>query len=177
MEKSAAASSSYHDDMPAVLFRTSHHNTIYDVLRTRRGWKETDSDTDWDINWADTAWIREFFDSIHFEDHQRVNHFRNHYELTRKDLTIKNLKRMKRHLERNESAVEAQKFAFFPATFVLPAEYGLFVEEFKKTPGATWIMKPIGRAQVGFRSVTLGAVRLKCIANTFRATGQRHLPL
>ena len=29
----------------------------------------------------------------------------------------------------------------------LPAEYGLFVEEFKRTPGTTWIMKPVGRAQ------------------------------
>lgn len=82
------------DDLPAVLFRTSHHNTIFDVLRSRAGWEETHSDTDWDINWADTAWVRENFDHIHFEDHQRVNHFRNHYELTRKDLTIKNLKRM-----------------------------------------------------------------------------------
>ena len=30
---------------------------------------------------------------------------------------------------------------------MLPAEYGLFVEEFKRTPGTTWIMKPVGRAQ------------------------------
>ena len=28
--------------------------------------------------------------------HQRVNHFRNHYELTRKDLLVKNLKRTKK---------------------------------------------------------------------------------
>lgn len=55
--------------------------------------------------------------------------------------------RRKRHLERNESPIEASKFAFFPMTFVLPAEYGLFVEQFKKMPGATWIMKPIGKAQ------------------------------
>jgi len=29
-----------------------------------------------------------------------VNHFRNHYELTRKDLMVKNLKRHKKQLEK-----------------------------------------------------------------------------
>jgi tubulin polyglutamylase TTLL9 len=30
---------------------------------------------------------------------------------------------------------------------VLPQEYSLFLEEFKKSDGATWIMKPIGKSQ------------------------------
>lgn len=37
--------------------------------------------------------------------------------------------------------------SFWTGTFVLPSEYGMFVEEFKRSPGAIWIMKPIGRAQ------------------------------
>lgn len=37
--------------------------------------------------------------------------------------------------------------SFWTGTFVLPSEYGMFVEEFKRSPGAVWIMKPIGRAQ------------------------------
>lgn len=37
---------------------------------------------------------------MHLNDWQRINHFPNHYELTRKDLLIKNLKRAKRQLER-----------------------------------------------------------------------------
>mmetsp|Transcript_38671 Transcript_38671/g.95657 ORF Transcript_38671/g.95657 Transcript_38671/m.95657 type:complete len:363 (-) Transcript_38671:104-1192(-) len=76
-----------------------------------------------------------------------INHFRNHYELTRKDLLIKNLKRMQRSLIRDERTAEADMFDFFPLTFVLPADYGLFVEEFKQQQGAIWIMKPIGKAQ------------------------------
>jgi tubulin polyglutamylase TTLL9 len=135
------------DDQPTVVFRASLHNTIFDVMRNRPGWQETDSDTDWDFNWADVGWVREYFDHTHLEEHQRINHFRNHYELTRKDLLVKNLKRMKRQLERTDTHAEASKYSFFPATFVLPAEYGLFVEEFKRTPGVTWIMKPVGRAQ------------------------------
>ncbi|KAK2553155.1 putative tubulin polyglutamylase TTLL9 [Acropora cervicornis] len=36
---------------------------------------------------------------------------------------------------------------FFPTTFELPMEYHIFVEEFKRNPGTTWIMKPVGKSQ------------------------------
>ena len=106
-----------------------------------------DSETDWDVAWIDTGWLRENFDGMHLEEHQRLNHFRNHYELTRKDNLIKNLKRMQRQLQREGKEEEARKYDFFPGTYVLPADYGLFVEEFKQQAGAIWIMKPIGKAQ------------------------------
>ena len=134
-------------DEVMVLFRTSLHNTVCDVFSSQEGWQETRSDTDWDINWADVGWIRDFYDHIRFEEHQRVNHFRNHYELTRKDLMAKNLKRMRKHLAKHESIAESEKYNFFPTTYVLPQEYGLFLESFKKNAGSTWIMKPIGKAQ------------------------------
>ena len=149
------------DEQPTVVFRCSLHNTIFDVMRSRPGWQETDSDTDWDFNWADVGWVREYFDHTHLEEHQRINHFRNHYELTRKDLLVKNLKRMKRQLERTDTHAEANKYSFFPATFVLPAEYGLFVEEFKRTPGVTWIMKPVGL----FAGLVLPPCRVPVCAN------------
>ena len=81
-------------------------------------------------------------DQVHLEDHQRVNHFRNHYELTRKDLMAKNLKKMKRQLEREDKKDESKRYNFIPTTFVVPAEYGLFAEEFKRSPGI-YIMKPV----------------------------------
>ncbi|GBG28389.1 Tubulin polyglutamylase TTLL5 [Hondaea fermentalgiana] len=114
----------------------------------KRGWKETDSDMDWDIHWSDRDWIIDHFDNAHFETWQRVNHYRNDRELCRKDLLIKNLKRQKRQLERDGSA-EADAYEFFPDTFVLPREYAIFVETFKKAGAttATWIMKPIGKSQ------------------------------
>lgn len=80
------------------------------------------------------------------EDHQRVNHFRNHYELTRKDLLVKNVKRMRKQLERMEDHEEAAAYNFVPESFVLPGDYALFVEAFKRASG-TWIMKPVGGAQ------------------------------
>ncbi|TNN87716.1 Contactin-4 [Liparis tanakae] len=65
-------------------------------------------------------------------------------ELTRKNLMVKNLKRYRKNLERDVGHMEASKCDFFPCTFALPNEYHLFVEEFKRSPGSTWIMKPDG---------------------------------
>jgi tubulin polyglutamylase TTLL9 len=45
---------------------------------------------------CDTGWCHENLDRVRLAAHQRVNHFRNHYELTRKDLLVKNLKRTKK---------------------------------------------------------------------------------
>lgn len=109
--------------LPVVLFRTGFRNTVWDVMSARSGWKSTDrfvsagsctctctplcsslpspcnySELDWDVIWADVGWVRENFDRIHLDDHQRVNHFRNHYELTRKDLLVKNVNRMKKQV-------------------------------------------------------------------------------
>jgi len=125
----------------------SLRNTIYDALRNRPGWVETDSDTDFDFAWADVPWMRQNFDGLRLDETQRINHFRNHYELTRKDLMVKNLKRMTRSLQREDRAGEAQGYDFFPVTFILPNDYNMFVEEFKRNPGYTWIAKPVGKAQ------------------------------
>lgn len=64
-----------------------------------------------------------------------INHFPNHYELSRKDLLVKNIKRYRKDLERDGSALaerEKEKsdapggnkylhLDFIPVTFVLPA--------------------------------------------------------
>lgn len=57
---------------------------------------------------------------------------------------VKNLKRYRKTLEREAGRIEAAKCDFFPRTFELPSEYHLFVEEFKRSPGNIWIMKPVG---------------------------------
>ncbi|GLC33111.1 hypothetical protein PLESTB_000369300 [Pleodorina starrii] len=129
-----------------IRWRSSLKNTIYDVLQSKAEWVETESETDWDFFWADKGWIHHELDKMHLADWQRINHFPNHYELTRKDLLIKNLKRAKKQLEREERLSEAAQYNFFPLTFVVPSEYRMFVEEFKRS-GGVWIMKPIGKAQ------------------------------
>lgn len=132
-----------------IQFRTTFRNTIHDVLRSK-GWVETESDSEWDVAWVDKDWMRENYMALSpaFAEHQRINHFPNHYELTRKDNLIKNLKRTQRTLQREGYVEEAARYDFFPGTYVLPADYGLFVEEFKSHPSGTiWIMKPTGSAQ------------------------------
>lgn len=128
-----------------VRFRTSFSNTIYEVL-VARGWKETDHETEWDVHWAEREWVYEVFDTMHLEAHQKINHFRNGRELCRKDLLVKNLKRMRRNLQREGQVDQARAYDFMPVSFALPREYAMFVEEFKRS-GGTWIMKPIGSAQ------------------------------
>nr|XP_057940999.1 probable tubulin polyglutamylase TTLL9 isoform X7 [Doryrhamphus excisus] len=130
-----------------VHYKCGLPGTIQDVLKQRPGWVEVKDDGEWDFHWCEVGWLRENFDNSYIEEHVRINHFRNHYELTRKDFLLKNLKRYKRTLERDASCTEGSKCNFFPCSFALPNEYHLFVEEFKRNPGSTWIMKPAAKSQ------------------------------
>lgn len=40
------------------------------------------SDGEWDFNWCDVGWLRENFDHSYMEEHVRICHFRNHYEVS-----------------------------------------------------------------------------------------------
>lgn len=64
---------------------------------------------------------------------------------------VKNLKRHRKSLEKDIGRMEASKCDFFPCTFVLPSEYHLFLEEFKRTLGSTWIMKPVSPTETANR--------------------------
>ena len=130
-----------------IRFKTVFRNTILDVMRRRPGWKESTSDMDWDFHWSDREWIYDNYHYIHLEHWQRMNHFRNDRELCRKDLLIRNVKKHRRRLEREKRTEEAKALDFCPSTYILPNDYALFVEEFKKRPGTAWIMKPVGKSQ------------------------------
>jgi tubulin polyglutamylase TTLL9 len=128
-----------------VRYFTTFQNTIADVLASR-GWQEVREGEEFDFVWADREWVYNAFDRMHLESWQRLNHFRNGRELCRKDLMAKNMKKRRRALEKEGRHQEAELYNFIPTTFVLPREYALFVEEFKRNAGV-WIMKPIGSAQ------------------------------
>uniref|UniRef100_A0A8C3YML9 TTL family tubulin polyglutamylase complex subunit L1 n=1 Tax=Catagonus wagneri TaxID=51154 RepID=A0A8C3YML9_9CETA len=123
----------------------------------KRGWVQVTENEDWNFYWMSVQTIRNVFSvetGYRLSDDQIVNHFPNHYELTRKDLMVKNIKRYRRELEKEGSPLaekdESGKYLyldFVPVTYMLPADYNLFVEEFRKSPSSTWIMKPCGRAQ------------------------------
>jgi tubulin polyglutamylase TTLL1 len=70
-----------------------------------RGWmkcSEKDED-EWNIWWATVWTVRNIFNpksGIRLSENQMLNHFPNHYELTRKDLMVKNFKRFRKDLEK-----------------------------------------------------------------------------
>ena len=128
---------------------TVRHAIPYKVL-CARGWKEVDDDT-WDFFYADVGWIHENVPyasagntGLRLNDHQRVNHFPNHVELTRKDLMAKNVKRALKNAAKNGE--DASDYDFIPTTFILPNEGAMMLRHFREN-GGMWIMKPIGRAQ------------------------------
>jgi len=100
-----------------------------------------------------------------------INHFPNHYELTRKDLMVKNIKRYRRELEKDGNLLaEKDDFGsykylgrrlvlfknvnlflckdFIPVTYMMPADYNLFADDFRRDPNHTWIMKPAARGEI-----------------------------
>ncbi|KAF4524404.1 hypothetical protein B566_EDAN009320 [Ephemera danica] len=123
----------------------------------KHGWIQVGPDDDWNFYWAGTVTCRNLFSvdsGYRMNDFQTINHFPNHYELTRKDLLVKNIKRYRKELEREGSPLAERSetgrylhLDFVPITFILPADYNMFVEEYRKNPLSTWIMKPCGKSQ------------------------------
>ena len=77
-------------------------------------------------------------------EHQIVNHFPNHYELTRKDL-MKNMRRYRKELEggaRRDDASCVPDSSVSPSPPTTPSSW-----RSSAVPHATWIVKPTGKAQ------------------------------
>jgi tubulin polyglutamylase TTLL1 len=133
--------------MSTVLkYKSDLEKTVIISNFERRGWTRTTNDTDWNIYWASVQSIKSIFNHEfgRLSDSQLINHFPNHYELTRKDLMFKNIKRYsKEKLKESSNDV----FEFVPSTYNLPTEYNMFVEEFRRNENSLWIMKPTSRSQ------------------------------
>lgn len=136
-----------------LTFQCHMKNTIKDVFLSR-GYteipcaeEEDEEDRfDWDFIWASRAWIHAHMlgaTPVVLTPNQRVNHFPNSFELTRKDLMAKNLMKLGRELRKigQQATVD-----FFPQTFVLPNDYMRFHDEMKGK-NLIWIAKPVGGSQ------------------------------
>ena len=111
---------------------------------TDRFWEEIEDDDDWNIFWASVTTIRQIFSGksyIKLTEFQLLNHFPNFYELTRKDLMAKNIKKYKKQLLKEGKTID--HLDFLPLTFVLPQDMSIFIEEFKKYPNSLWILNLI----------------------------------
>ncbi|XP_076396567.1 tubulin tyrosine ligase-like 1B isoform X3 [Megachile rotundata] len=145
-------------DKTKVSFCTDVDKSVIVHNFEKRGWIQVGPEDDWNFYWAATQSCRNIFSvetGYRMDDKQIINHFPNHYELTRKDLLVKNIKRYRKELEREGNPLAERgdgpgKYLyldFIPVTFVLPADYNMFVEEYRKSPQSTWIMKPCGKSQ------------------------------
>ena len=138
------------------------YDIIRDVLKSRRHgpapdrlrWVELPSAVrqrsvagTWDVLWT---WRQPKIAWEELLPWQRVNHFPQARQLTRKDLLKKHLQRQQRLSER-----AAEAFDIMPLTFTLPAELLPFTDAFSRcaeeaaaaegtAPPNVWIMKPVG---------------------------------
>ena len=67
---------------------------------------------------------------------------------------VKNIKRWRKEMEKEGNPIAEKDSSgnyvymdMVPMTYVLPGDYTIFVEEFKRNPHTTWIMKPTNAAQ------------------------------
>ncbi|XP_006617596.2 probable tubulin polyglutamylase TTLL9 [Apis dorsata] len=134
-------------DDKVIKFRCDFPSTQVRVMLAR-GWIQvTDPiDQNWHLWWCEINDVRQALD-MKLTAHQKIPHFRNHYELTRKNYLYRNMKRYKKLLMKSKKIEEAQMCDSMPLTFELPNDYRLFTEEYHKQPGSTWIVKPAGRSQ------------------------------
>ncbi|XP_021946809.1 probable tubulin polyglutamylase TTLL1 isoform X1 [Folsomia candida] len=140
-----------------VLYCTDVEKSVLNTNFEKRGWQQVGPDDDWNFYWANVPTCRVIFgveSGYRMHDNQIISHFPNHYEITRKDLLVKNIKRYRKDVEKEGGPLgEKNEFGkyvhldFIPTTFVLPADYNMFVEEYRKNPLSTWIMKPCGKSQ------------------------------
>ena len=116
----------------------------------KRGWIRS-GDEDFNIYWTLPYIAKQKYFSpdsgSRLTEMQVINHFPNHDELTKKDLMVKNLKRYRKDLERDKDSL-AERDAegryihldIIPQTYILPGDYNIFVEEFRRYPNSTWII-------------------------------------
>ena len=101
---------------------------VYNDFKLTRKWK-----TDWDVAWFDGPNGIKILKDL--QNNQRINHFPGIYNLARKNMLGRHLKKMKTLLPAH--------FDFFPKTYMLPLEYKDFREDSlhaKTTP--VYILKP-----------------------------------
>ena len=160
-------------DSRVVKWRTDLEKGAISSNCERRGWERAaSSDSDeWNFYWASVHTVKQIFNpenGYRLNDHQVISHFPNHYELTRKDMMVKNIKRYFKDLQKDGVQNVTD---YVPTTYLLPADYSLFVEEFRRNPHSTWIMKPTAKARgIGIFLVNKLA-QIKKWANTRTMSG------
>jgi tubulin polyglutamylase TTLL6/13 len=110
-------------------------NCKYDAIRRcskSLGFKEMGESDHWTVYWTDCSVSVERCTGM--KNFQRINHFPSMTEICRKDLLSRNLTRMLKHYPK--------EYAFFPRTWVLPADQGDLLTYMRTKKRAAFICKP-----------------------------------
>lgn len=78
---------------------------------------------EWNILWSSSSCKSYIYEGLN--EYQKINHFPMSYEITRKD-------RMAVNIGALQNRHPGEVFDFIPETFVLPEQYGDFVQKFNK---------------------------------------------
>lgn len=126
-------------------------NLVTDVFaQSLQQWEELPSGfglgLSWNFLWS---WGRPRLNFDHLLVWQKVNHFCESRQLTRKDMLKRNLQSL---TEMGKGKKSGEFFEIMPVTFLLPADYNAFVKTFHEIESSraetgchnTWILKPIG---------------------------------
>jgi hypothetical protein len=110
-------------------------NKLVRSIVENAGFKYTEAH-DWNVLWIGKSAKPYLYDDLNA--FQRINHFPNTFEITRKDKMCLNLKTMKEKFPND--------YDFFPDTFIIPQDIGDFTLRFYNEPGL-WIVKPCNSSQ------------------------------
>ncbi len=129
-----------------VLSRPEIYDIMCYILGKRNEWRELPHGMllgqSWNLLWTYSAPGINFGTLFTW---QKVNHFINNRQLSRKDLLKKSIERIKKI---NSKLLNS--FDIMPKTYILTREYIDFVEEFtrnKNSPHNLWIVKPVGKSR------------------------------
>ena len=113
--------------LDSVQFKTDLQKQCLLHAAEDREWDVTSSEDDWHVYWASVGKVRKIFNvetGVRLKDNQIINHYPNHYELTRKDLMVKNIKRYRKTLERQGNPIASRNnqglyvhLDFVPSTY------------------------------------------------------------
>lgn len=134
---------SYHIENSELLYKMLRFdNKLVRSVLESNNFAPTESH-EWNILWGSSSCKSYLYEGLN--EYQKINHFPQSHEITRKDRLCFNMVRMQERFGK-------QHFDFVPDTYILPDEFGEFYEHYQKlkqhdSKKNIWICKPANSAQ------------------------------
>ena len=134
---------SYHIENSELLYKMIRFdNKLCRSILEQHGFSSTDSH-EWNILWSSSSCKSYQYEGLN--EYQKINHFPQSYEITRKDRLCFNIVRLQERFGKNA-------FDFCPDTYILPDEFGDFYNHYQKlkqheSKKNVWIVKPANACQ------------------------------